>query len=37
MLGMTSAALMVMLQQAIKDQRDEIVASARRNIGRDGE
>jgi hypothetical protein len=37
MLGMTSAALMVILQQVIKDQRDEITASARRNIGRDGE
>ena len=33
---MTSAALMVMLQQAIKDQRDEIMASAHRNFGRDG-
>ena len=36
MLGMTSAALMVILQQVIKDQRDEITASARRSIGRDG-
>lgn len=37
MLGMTSAALMVILQQVIKDQRDEIIASAHRNIGRDGD
>ena len=37
MLGMTSAALMVILQQVIKDQRDEIIASARRSIGRDGD
>jgi hypothetical protein len=36
MLGMTSAALMVILQQVIKDQRDEIIDSARRGIGRDG-
>ena len=36
MLGMTSAALMVILQQVIKDQRDEIIASARQSIGRDG-
>jgi hypothetical protein len=35
MLGMTSAALMVILQQVIKDQRDEIIASARRDVGRD--
>jgi hypothetical protein len=37
MLGMTSAALMVILQQVIKDQRDEIIPSVRHNIGRDGE
>ena len=37
MLGMTSAALMVILQQVIKDQRDEITASARRSIRRDGD
>ena len=37
MLGMTSAALMVILQQVIKDQRDEIIASARQSIGRDGD
>ena len=37
MLGMTSAALMVILQQVIKDQRDEIIASSRHGIGRDGE
>lgn len=36
MLGMTSAALMVILQQIIKDQRDELIASARPSIGRDG-
>ena len=36
MLGMTSAALMVILQQGIENQRDEIIASARRSIGRDG-
>ena len=36
MLGMTSAALMVILQQVIKDQRDEVIASARRSIDRDG-
>jgi hypothetical protein len=35
MLGMTSAALMVILQQVIKDQRDEIIASARWDVGRD--
>jgi hypothetical protein len=35
MLGMTSAALMVILQQIIKDQRDEIIASARQSIGHD--
>ena len=33
MLGMTSAALMVILQQLIKGQRDEIFAAARRSIG----
>jgi hypothetical protein len=37
MLGMTSAALMVILQQVIKDQRDEIIASARQIVGRDGD
>jgi hypothetical protein len=37
MLGMTSAALMVILQQVIKDQRDEIIASARRSVARDGD
>jgi hypothetical protein len=37
MLGMTSAALMVILQQVIKDQRDEITPSARWSIGRDGD
>jgi hypothetical protein len=31
MLGMTSAALMVILQQLIRAQRDEIVASAQQN------
>jgi hypothetical protein len=31
MLGMTSAALMVILQQLIRAQRDEIIASARQN------
>ena len=36
MLGMTSAALMVILQ-VIKDQRDEIIASARQSIGREGD
>ena len=36
MLGMTSAALVVILQQVIKDQRDEIVDPARRSIDRDG-
>jgi hypothetical protein len=36
MLGMTSAALMVILQQVIKDQRDDIMASAGGCIGRDG-
>ena len=35
MLGMTSAALMVILQQIIKDQRDGIIASARQSVGRD--
>jgi hypothetical protein len=35
MLGMTSAALMVILQQIIKDQRDEVLASARQSIGGD--
>ncbi len=37
MLGMTSAALMVILQQIIKDQRDEIIASARQSVRRDGD
>jgi Ion channel len=36
MLGMTSAALMVILQQLIRSQRDEIVASARRDTDRAG-
>ena len=36
MLGMTSAVLMVILQQIIKDQRDGIIASARLSVGRDG-
>jgi hypothetical protein len=36
MLGMTSAALMVILQQLIKAQRDEIIASTRRSIDRVG-
>ena len=37
MLGMTSAALMVILQQVIKDQRDEIMGSARPSGDRDGD
>ena len=37
MLGMTSAALMVILQQVIRDQRDEIIAPSRGDIGRDGD
>jgi hypothetical protein len=37
MLGMTSAALMVILQQVIRDQRDEIIPPARGGIGRDGD
>jgi hypothetical protein len=37
MLGMTSAALVVILQQIIRDQRDEIIASGHRSTGRDGE
>ena len=37
MLGMTSAALMVILQQIIKDQRDEVIAAARQSIDRDGD
>jgi hypothetical protein len=37
MLGMTSAALMVILQQVIKDQRDEIIASASLSNGHDGD
>ncbi len=36
MLGMTSAALVVILQQLIRAQRDEIIASARRSIDRAG-
>jgi uncharacterized membrane protein YjgN (DUF898 family) len=36
MLGMTSAALMVILQQLIGAQRDEIIASAHRSIDRAG-
>ena len=36
MVGMTSAALMVILQQLIKTQRDEIFAAARRSIDDDG-
>jgi hypothetical protein len=34
MLGMTSAALVVILQQLIRAQRDEITAAARRGIDR---
>ena len=36
MLGMTSAALVVILQQLIRAQRDEITASAHRSIDRAG-
>jgi hypothetical protein len=36
MLGMTSAVLMVILQQIIKDQRDGIIGSRRLALGRDG-
>jgi hypothetical protein len=36
MLGMTAAALMVILQQLIKTQRDEIIASERRRFDSDG-
>jgi CHASE3 domain sensor protein len=36
MLGMTSAALVVILQQVIKDQREEIIDPARQINGRDG-
>jgi hypothetical protein len=36
MVGMTAAALMVILQQLIKTQRDEIIASERRRIDRNG-
>ena len=36
MLGMTSAALMVILQQLIRSQRDEIIALARRSNDRVG-
>jgi hypothetical protein len=35
LLGMTSAALMVILQQVIKDQQDDTIASARQSLGRD--
>ena len=35
MLGMTSAALMVILQQLIRAQREEMIASARRSVDRD--
>lgn len=35
MVGMSSAALMVILQQLIKTQRDEIFAAARQSIGDD--
>ena len=35
MLGMTAAALMVILQHLIKIQRDEIIASVRRDFDRD--
>jgi hypothetical protein len=37
MLGMTSAALMVILQQIIKDQRDEFTAPVRQSVDRDGD
>ena len=37
MLGMTSAALMVILQQVIRKQSDEIIAAARQSIGREGD
>jgi len=36
MLGMTAAALMVILQQLMKTQRDEIIASERRRFDSDG-
>ena len=36
MLGMTAAALMVILQQIMKTQRDEIIASERRRFDSDG-
>jgi len=36
MVGMSSAALMVILQQLIKTQLDEIFAAARQSIGDDG-
>lgn len=35
MLGMTAAALMVILQHLIKTQRDEIIASVRSDVDRD--
>jgi hypothetical protein len=37
MLGMTSAALMVILQQVIKDQRDDTIGSARQSVARAGD
>jgi hypothetical protein len=37
MLGITSAALMLILQQVIKDQRDEIIDLARGSSGRNGD
>ncbi len=36
MLGMTAAALMVILQQLIKTQRDEIIAAERHRFEHDG-
>jgi hypothetical protein len=36
MLGMTSAALVVILQQLIRAQRDAIIGSAQRSIDRAG-
>ena len=37
MLGMTSAALVVILQQIIRDQRDDVMHSAHRSASRDGD
>jgi hypothetical protein len=37
MLGMTSAALVVILQQIIRDQRDDIIPLAHGSTGRDGD